>query len=202
MKSTPRFRHDLITGNPPRIPPLKPSEISKELLAAHNQLRKAVSLPPADEVPEFTATMFRHPGLYESHMAFSLKLFHGALAPRDRELAVLRVAWLCQAPYAWGEHVRIGKQLAGLTDDEVARVTVGSTAPEWHERDRAILQAVEEMHADAMISETTWTILSNSLNEKQLIELPLLVGQYQGTAYLQNSFRSRLAAGNSGLYAR
>lgn len=202
MTRTPRLRHDLIIGNPPRIRPLKQSEISKELLASHNQLRKAVSLPPVDEVPEFTATMFRHPDLYESHMAFSLKLFHGALTPRDRELAVLRVAWLCQAPYAWGEHVRIGKQLGGLTDNEVARITIGSTAPEWYERDRALLQAVEELHGDAMISQRTWTVLSNNLSEKQLIELPLLVGQYQGTAYLQNSFRSRLAAGNSGLYAR
>src|SRR5437588_2917126 len=31
------------------------------------------------------------------------------MAPRERELAILRIGWLNQAPYEWEQHVRIGK---------------------------------------------------------------------------------------------
>jgi 4-carboxymuconolactone decarboxylase len=44
--------------------------------------------------------------------------------------------------------------------------------------------------------------LKRSLDARRLIELPILVGQYQGLAYLQNALRLRLIAGNPGLSAR
>jgi len=195
-------RHARIVGHPPRIQPLKSSELSADAVEANNNLRKAVSIPATDKLPDFTATMLRHPALYQSHMLLSLDLFRGALLPRDREIAILRVGWLCQSPHEWGEHVKIGKNVGGLTTEEVARIALGSGAAEWNTHDRALLQAVEELHADAMIAETTWTVLSQSLNEKQLIELLVLVGQYQGFAYLHNSLRIRLGEDNKGLFAR
>ena len=53
-----------------------------------------------------------------------------------------------------------------------------------------------------MISDATWATLSKNLNEKQLIELPIIIGQYQTVAYYQNSLSLRLHAGNLGLKAR
>ena len=196
-----RAREAYITGRPPRIAPLEPDEIDKDEIV---DLREAISAPPTAkrEVSNYVATMLRHPALYKRHDELAVQLFKGAIMPRDRELAVLRVGWLCQAPFEWGEHVKLGKRLGGLTDDEVARVIVGSTAPGWNEHDRALLRAVEELHAQAMISDETWAVLSRSLDEKQLLELPILVGQYQGNAYLQNSARFRLMPGNVGLSAR
>jgi alkylhydroperoxidase family enzyme len=131
----------------------------------------------------------------------AFQLYGGKLSPRDRELVVLRIGWLCKAPYEWGEHVKIGKRV-GLTQEEIERATRGSTAPGWGEDDRAIVRAAEELHQDAMIADETWEVLSRRLDEQQLIELPLLVGQYQGLAYLQNALRLRLIPGNPGLSAR
>ena len=197
-----RARQAHITGNPPRVLPLTPEEVSQEILEINNRLRRAVSLPPTNEILPFNATMARHAKLYERHAMMAFELFRGALSPRDRELAILRVCWLCQSPLPWGLHVTIGKQIGNLTDAEVARVTVGSAAAGWSEHDRAMLKAVEELRTDSMISDATWTVLSRSLNEKQLIELPILVGQYQGVAYAHNSLRVPLSAGNDGLLAR
>ena len=45
------------------------------------------------------------------------------------------------------------------------------------------MRATEELHANAMISDATWATLSKRLDDRQLIELPVLVGQYQGVAY-------------------
>ena len=102
-------------------------------------------------------------------------LGQGALAARDRELAILRIGWLCQAPYEWGEHVHVAKTV-GILSDEIERITVGSTAPGWCEKDAAILRATEELYADAMISDDTWAVLETHFDTQQLIELPIVVG--------------------------
>jgi 4-carboxymuconolactone decarboxylase len=196
-----RARDALILGKPPRIAPLEASELGKEASETALALRKAATGTASDEVTEFTATMLRHPALYRCHVALGIQLYAGALVPRDRELAVLRIAWLCKAPYEWGEHVKIGKRI-GLTPEEIERAIHGSTAPGWNEHDRAIVRAAEELLEDAMISDETWAILSRRLDEKQLIELPLLVGNYVALAYFQNSLRLRLIPGNPGLSAR
>ena len=60
---------------------------------------------------------------------------------RERELAVLRVAWLCRAPYEWGEHVELAK-LCGVSAEEIERVTQGSSAAGWSDHECALLLAV------------------------------------------------------------
>jgi 4-carboxymuconolactone decarboxylase len=196
-----RAREASITGKLPRIAPLKASELGKEASESAAALRRAANAPASSEVTEFTATMLRHPVLYQRHTELAFVLYGGKLTPRDRELAILRTGWLLQAPYEWGEHVKVGKRV-GLTQEEIARVIEGSTAPGWEAHDRAILRATEELLQDAMISDETWSILAQTLTEPQLIEFPVLIGQYQGLAYLQNSLRLRLLAGNPGLSAR
>lgn len=195
-------REAQILGAPPRIQPLKAEEFSPEAKHMVDEIRAAVGAPHTDEMPEYFATMLRHPGLMQQQIALASQLHQGELSIRHRELAILRVAWLNQAPYEWSEHVQAGKRLAGLTSEEINRVTYGSSDPGWSGPDRAILRAVEEMHADAMISDETWAALEETLNEKQLLELPVLVGAYQGTAYLQNSVRFRLMGDGHGLKMR
>ncbi|MDB5972231.1 MAG: carboxymuconolactone decarboxylase [Hydrocarboniphaga sp.] len=164
--------------------------LSPEVLASLSQL------------PEIIRTMLRHAELFAVHTDVGLQLLaRGALSLRDRELAILRIAWLCQAPYEWGEHVRVGKRV-GLTSDDIAQVIDGPDAAGLDEHDCAILRAVDELHGDAMISDATWETLAKRLDERQLIELPIIVGQYQSGAYYQNSLRLRLHTGNLGLKAR
>jgi alkylhydroperoxidase family enzyme len=120
---------------------------------------------------------------------------------RDRELLILRASWLCRSPYEWGEHVAIGKA-NGLTIEEVEALTVGSTHPIWRPHDRALLRAVEEVRDASMISDETWEELAQSYDARQLIEIPVLIGQYQATAYWLNCLRIPLRDGNPGLTAR
>jgi alkylhydroperoxidase family enzyme len=195
-------REALITGKSPRITQLPEDEIAPEVIDEVNAMRVVISLPPVTEVSEYTATMLRHPALYNAHMALATVLFRGALPVRYRELAVLRVGWLSRAPFEWGEHVGMGKRLGGITDAEIEQVIEGSGAAAWGPEDRAILRAVEECMHDAMISVATWTALAGFLDPAQLLELPIVIGHYQGTAYLQNSVRMTLMPANPGLTAR
>jgi alkylhydroperoxidase family enzyme len=203
MDDRTRERQELIIGPPPRIGPLPVSEFSEEAQIMNHEIRVAFNLPLDLPPWEYLATVLRHPSLFRRHNALAVQLIgDGALTPRDRELAILRLAWLLQAPYEFGEHVGTAKRMVGMSGEEIERVIIGSTAPGWSEKDRAIIRAVEELLDDAMISDETWATLAAHLDEKQLLELPVLIGQYQGVAYLQNSVRARLMEGNSGLASR
>jgi len=52
------------------------------------------------------------------------------LPARHREILRLRIGWLCQSEYEFGQHTRIGKE-AGLTDEEIVRITKGPDDPGW-----------------------------------------------------------------------
>lgn len=190
-----------ILDQPPRVAPLAPQEISEDARAIISSVLAAISRARPEQISDYTAIMLRHPELYRRHVELGLQLYRGTLSPRHRELAILRLGWLCQAPFEWGEHVDVGKRIAGLTEADVERLKLGATAPGWSEDDRAIVRAVEELLDNAMISEATWAVLARHLDDKQLIELPILIGQYQGIAYLQNALRCPLLPGNPGLKA-
>lgn len=200
-------RHAEVLGQPPRLPPLDRQSVADEVQATTRRLRGGVvaDVPPLplDAIPEIMFTMCRFPALWEKMIDLTIEI-QGANAKldlRDRKLAILRTGWLCQAPYEFGEHVNQARRM-GFTAEEVERVTTGSVAPEWNDHERAILRAVEELHADTMVSDETWAQLSKTLTEHQLVDLLILVGQFVATAYFQNSLRLRLEANNQGLLAR
>lgn len=200
--SDPAKRQQQIVGHPPRIAPLKPEQLGDEAKAIVTRIRQAAGAPSTGDVPEYVATFLKHPSLYEKHVALGTELLGNAsLRIRDRELAVLRTGWLLGAPYEWGEHVAIGKR-AGLTSAEIERIVEGSRAAGWSPQDRAILQAAEELREEAMISGSTWAELAAFLDEKQLIELVYVIGNYTKVAYFQNALRLRLQKDNTGLQAR
>jgi alkylhydroperoxidase family enzyme len=200
-------RHQEILGQPPRLPPLDRESVAAQVQADTARLRGSVvgDQPPLplDAIPEIMFTMCRYPAVWQKLMDLTIEIqgANAALPLRDRKLAILRTGWLCQAPFEFGEHVKQAKR-AGLTSGEIERITVGSSAPEWNAHERALLKAVEELHADAMIKDETWAQLSLQLNEHQLVELTILIGQFVATAYFQNALRLRLEAGNEGLVAR
>ena len=189
-----------INGKPQRIEPLAPEALSgdaKTLVDGVCAAAGATSEPTDD----YFLTMVRHPELLRCQLEMGAVLFNGRLSPRERELAVLRVAWLLRAPYEWGEHVQIGKQY-GISPEEIERLIHGSAGPGWSEHDAAILRGVEELLSKQAITDETWATLAKSWDEPQLIEFTVLVGQYVAIAMVQNALRIRLSGENLGLTRR
>lgn len=195
-------RETAILGAPLRLPAVGEEDITDAARKAVIEMRHSIGSSAPDEMPLSFAVMLNNPGLMVKQVALSSQLHNGELSSRDRELLILRTAWLNQAPYEWGEHVKVGKRVAGLSSKEIERITIGSEAQGWSEHDKAILKAVEELYVDAMISDHTWEILARKLNRAQLLELPVVVGTYQTIAYMQNSLRFPLREGNQGLNMR
>jgi AhpD family alkylhydroperoxidase len=167
-----------VTGQP-RIPPLAPSERD----AATNELLAMVG--DFGELNVFT-TLVRNPRVFKRWVPFGNTLLNGSLPPRDRELVILRVAHRCDCVYEWHHHTRIARD-AGLDDDEIARVRIGAGDAGWHAADAVLLRAVDELLDDHRIGDATWEVLAARYDERLLIELLLLVGQYQMLAAALNS---------------
>jgi 4-carboxymuconolactone decarboxylase len=177
----------------PRIPPLGDNELDDETSA----LLEEVRLPNAQAVNIFE-TLVRHPGLYRRWMPFAGKLLAGKLPARDRELLILRTAWRCGSPYEWGQHVRLAK-MAEIGDEEIDRIAAGADAPGWDAFDATLLTAVDELHDASCITDATWAALATRYDERQLIEVPMLVGQYHMLAFALNSLGVQREPGVPGL---
>jgi alkylhydroperoxidase family enzyme len=127
-------------------------------------------------------------------MPFAGKLLAGKLPARDRELLILRTAWHCRSAYEWGQHTRLSRAV-GITDHEIERVIAGPGAAGWAPFDRALLQAADDLHDDASISDTTWDALARRYDDRQLIEVPMLVGHYHMVAFALNTLGVQREAG-------
>jgi 4-carboxymuconolactone decarboxylase len=188
-------REKQVIGDGPKLAPLKLEEIGEDAMAQIHGIQDAFNIPHDTPIPEVSLITLRNPAMFRCQMTMGIELAgSGTIPGRERELAVLRVAWLAGAAFEWSEHVDIGKKF-GVTEEEIDRVKHGSTAEGWTEHEAAVLAAVEECLADACISDDTWDTLAKTYGEKQLLELPMLIGSYLGTAFQQNSIRVPVKGG-------
>jgi alkylhydroperoxidase family enzyme len=161
----------------PRLAPLADGDIDPELRQRFG----------TGAILNIFRTLAHHPKLLKRWLVFGNHVLgHNALPPRERELVILRIGWLCRSGYEWGQHVKIGRD-AGLSDDEIARIPRGAQAPGWSDLDRALLRATDELHADAFVSDATWADLARELDAKQLVDLVFTVGQYNMVSMALNT---------------
>jgi alkylhydroperoxidase family enzyme len=175
----------------PRIPPLAPTERddrADELLAQVGA--------PVRSAGNLFATLVRHPGLFRRWLPFGGKLLMGLLPDRDRELLILRTAWRCRSDYEWSQHVRIAGD-AGVTAEEMERLQVAESPddPSWAPFDATLIRAADELHENCRLGDATWAALAARYDDRQLIEVPMLVGHYHLLAFTLNSLGVQLEQG-------
>jgi 4-carboxymuconolactone decarboxylase len=169
---------------PVRVPPLPADEWDDAVDHALSGM-----LPSERRNPEaagnLLATLVRHPKLTRAFLRFNGHLLYGStLPPRLRELAVLRVAHLHHCEYEWAHHVRMGLD-AGLTDEVIDGIQRGEAADDL---DRAILHAIDELQDKSSVSDETWAVLSEHLDERQRMDLVFTIGCYGALAMAINTF--------------
>jgi 4-carboxymuconolactone decarboxylase len=152
------------------LTPLAPAQRTEEQ-------RQLLSDVLGDDAPNLFSTLVRHPVLFRTWLPFCLQLLtRSVFPPRERELLIIRTAWLCESAYELAHHLEVGAQ-AGLSDHELAALT-GEAVEDWTPRERLLVAAANELHANCVIGDATWRELSALLTTEQLIELPMLVGHY------------------------
>jgi len=176
----------------PRLKPLTDEQLTEETRHILDRARMQ------GRVLNIFRTLAHHPKLLERWMVFGTHILNkSSLPPREREMAILRIGWLCRSEYEWGQHVLIGRQ-AGLTSEEMERIKSGPEAAGWSELEAWLLRAVDELHAESFISDPTWRALAGYFNRQQLLDLIFTVGQYNMVAMALNSLGVQLDEGVPG----
>ena len=176
----------------PRLDPIQPEDWSDEI--------KKILQPNVEKGTVFNIfkTLSHHPDLFRRWLVFGNHvLFKSTLPPRERELVILRIGWLCEAEYEWAQHVLIGKE-AGLTAEEIERIKAGPNARGWSEADKLLLQATDELRKDAFITDATWNGLCQHFDTKQLMDVVFAVGQYNLVSMALNTLGVQLDDGLEG----
>ncbi len=176
----------------PRLEPIQPEDWTDDI--------KKTLQPNVEKGTVFNIfkTLSHHPDLFRRWLVFGNHvLFKSTLPPRERELIILRIGWLCEAEYEWAQHVLIGKE-AGLTAEEIDRIKAGPNARGWSEADKLLLQATDELRKDAFITDATWNGLCQHFDKKQLMDVVFAVGQYNLVSMALNTLGVQLDDGLEG----
>ncbi len=161
----------------------------RQLGFVNSLLVGAIGRATGGRPPHVFTTLGRHRGLFRRWLWFAGGLMPGGKLPRqDTELVILRVAHNAGSEYEWGHHERLGAR-AGLSAEEIERVRSGPGAEGWSPRQRLLLRAADEMHAEGRIGDELWAGLAAELDEVRLIELCMLVGHYEMLAMTLESLQ-------------
>jgi AhpD family alkylhydroperoxidase len=171
--------------DPPRIEPLPEREWDDEIRALIEQSWEG---PPPGNRNNLFRTFAKRRDLFGPWSEFGRAVYRGRLSHRDRELLVLRVAWLTQCRFQWAFHEPLARRI-GMTREEIARVVEGPGAAGWEARESSLLRAADELHESSRISDGTWGELERWYDEGERIEIPVVVGGYTLVAQLTNALR-------------
>ena len=129
------------------------------------------------------------PALFQSWAPFGgYLLTNGTLPFDERELLILRTGFNYRSPYEWGQHVRIALN-GGMSREAVDRVADG---PDADGLDRArgrrcCARRTSCTTRRSVVRGHRGRRWPRELDERQLIELCVLVGQYHLVAFMLNS---------------
>ncbi|HEX7322503.1 MAG TPA: carboxymuconolactone decarboxylase family protein [Mycobacterium sp.] len=147
------------------------------------------------------AVLANHPDLLDSWLVFGKHILAGSSLPaRERELIILRTGWLCRSEYEFGQHRLLGAR-AGLTEDEIVRVTAAEVDDGWSARERTLLLATDQLVAEHRLDDALWARLSADWSLQQTMDVVFAVGQYALVSSALNTFRVPLDEGLQGFPA-
>ncbi|WP_062999651.1 carboxymuconolactone decarboxylase family protein [Nocardia jinanensis] len=171
----------------PRITPGRLRELGPFNWAAWQVLSRASGTADA----QVFSTLGRAGRLFRGWLHFSGMLMPGGrLRRHETELVILRVAHLRDCEYETDHHIRLGRR-AGVTPEILERIRAGAGAEGWTDKHRALLAAVDQLVSTRDIDDAAWEHLSTYYDDRRLIEIVLLVNQYEGLASTITTLRIR-----------
>lgn len=165
----------------PRIKPVEPPYV-----APVAQLFER-AMPPGMEPLNLFRTMAHNPRVLQRMFAGNL-LDVGSIAAHEREIVILRTCARCKSEYEWGVHIALFSRQAKLSDAVIAATLDTELRPDQlSAREASLINMVDELHDDAMLSEATWTNLAAHFTSEQIIEFIALIGYYHTISFMTNA---------------
>jgi alkylhydroperoxidase family enzyme len=133
-------------------------------------------------------TLARQPELFRRWVGFGGALLAGRLPGRLRELVILRTAYRFDGRYEWAHHIELGRA-QGITAGETEALGGDLAALAWDPLERAALAAVDETADLGSVTDQTWSVLAEGLDDAMLVELLFLIGHYLMLSTVLRSLR-------------
>jgi 4-carboxymuconolactone decarboxylase len=175
---------------PPRLPPLADDDLP-------DAARAIVAAWPY----KLHRTLAHSPATLAAWMPYAEHILRqNRLPPREREIAILRVAWNCASHYEWGLHERLARSL-GFTEADVEAICIGAASPHWSAAERALVAGVDDLQTRWRIGDAAWAVLAASFTPDQLVDFVFVTGQFMLVAMALRSFDVQQEQGVGGLPA-
>ncbi|WP_418059284.1 carboxymuconolactone decarboxylase family protein [Pimelobacter simplex] len=143
------------------------------------------------EPPAVFLTLGRHRRLFWGWLHFAGRLMPGGrLSRRESELVIVRVAARRESAYELEQHRRLARR-AGLAGEEVAAIEADADHPGFSVRERLLLRATDELLADQDLTDGLWAELGECFEDRERIEILMLVGHYAMLATALHALRVR-----------
>ncbi|KEQ16701.1 carboxymuconolactone decarboxylase family protein [Endozoicomonas numazuensis] len=107
---------------------------------------------------------------------------YSSLPLRDRALAALRSAHLCNARHLVSDIAQCALD-TGLTASDIQMASRGHLAPGWSHQQRLILRTTEELYKDQIIGSANWRALKKIYTPQQILDLVLCIASFHLCVY-------------------
>lgn len=175
----------LIPDPPARLPQVRDEDFTDETRAFFGQWTGGI-FKDADKNPVLR-TFAHHPDLANAFSPLNIHVLSGNTLPvKERQIAIMRAAWITKATYMWSSHLNTSK-LCGLSDDMYGPIQRGADDPYFTDFERVVVRATEDLVHDRKISDANWNALKAAWNEKQLLDFLFTVGCYVMVAGVMRS---------------
>jgi 4-carboxymuconolactone decarboxylase len=168
-----------------RMPPVQPEEFTEATRAFLDRwtggiFRNADTNPPL-------LTFAHHPQLADVFSQYNIHLLSTNTLPvKQRQIAIMRAAWICKATYIWSSHLNTSV-VCGLEPDMFDPIKAGASDPYFTEFERIVIRATEELISDRRIGDANWAALMKEWNNQQMLDFMFTVGCYVTLAGVMRS---------------
>ena len=176
----------MLQSDPPaRMPQVQPEDVTEEMRAFLAKWTGGVFMD-ADKNPVLL-TFAHHPKLADLFSQLNIHLLSTNTLPvKQRQIAIMRAAWICKATYMWSSHLRTSMR-RGLEPDMFRPIQVGADDPYFTDFERVVIRATEELVNDKKLSDASWQSLMAEWNNQQMLDFLFTVGAYVTVAGVMRS---------------
>lgn len=132
-------------------------------------------------------TFAHHPALANAFSPLNIHLLtENTLPVRQRQIAIMRTAWICNCTYMWSSHLRT-TQRCGLSTELFEPIKHGAEDAYFTPFEAVIIRATDDLVNHRKISNSHWDLLSAEWSKQQMLDFMFTVGCYVMAAGVMNS---------------
>jgi alkylhydroperoxidase family enzyme len=170
---------------PARMPQLPLSGFTDETRAFFQQWTGGI-FKDADKNPVLR-TFAHNPVLANAFSPLNVHLLSNNTLPvKQRQIAIMRTAWITKATYMWSSHLNTSVR-CGLSPDMYGPIQRGADDPYFTDFERTVICATEDLVCDQKICDANWNALLKEWNYRQMLDFMFTVGCYVMVAGVMKS---------------